>query len=550
MKSSFIKIALPLLLLITGVGCKKYLNINSDPDTTQNPSNSSVFPAMLSGIPRGVQYDARYLGKYTQNWLSSANGNNDTWDRHGYIANSDASGDIWRQTYFGLGGNLEYIIKNGQNKKQYDYVGAALTLKALMFQMCTDYHGEIIYSEAFKEGVYYFNFDEQEVVYRGVDSLCRDAINYLTLAETAGGNTLAVGDFAYNGDITKWKKLTYAIMAKNFHRITNKPNYSADSVIKYVDLSFSSVNDDFVLPFDASKNDDSNFFGPYRNNLSLFRQSNYIVRLLDGTTMAGGSLTVNRDPRMAHMLSASQDTTNGNGGYRGVDPALGDPFSATTTGTNARKRVATLWGDSTYANPSSAVFTPTAGKFLFKDKVVMPVSTYSEMMFTKAEAAFKKGDKVTAYTAYTAGINAHFDFINRNYSGVRGNANLYNVSPISASQRTAYLNTSGNVKASAATLTVTDIMLQKYIALWGWGWVETWNDLRRYHYIDMDGDTGDQVFKGFVLPATYFANNLNKPAYRFRPRYNSEYVWNLDQLRKLGADKLDYHTYETWFSKP
>jgi hypothetical protein len=59
--------------------------------------------------------------------------------------------------------------------------------------------------------------------------------------------------------------------------------------------------------------------------------------------MAGGSLTVNRDPRMAHMLSASQDTTNGNGGYRGVDPALGDPFSATTTGTNARKRVATLW---------------------------------------------------------------------------------------------------------------------------------------------------------------------------------------------------------------
>jgi hypothetical protein len=116
MKSSFIKIALPLLLLITGVGCKKYLNINSDPDTTQNPSNSSVFPAMLSGIPRGVQYDARYLGKYTQNWLSSANGNNDTWDRHGYIANSDASGDIWRQTYFGLGGNLEYIIKNGQNK--------------------------------------------------------------------------------------------------------------------------------------------------------------------------------------------------------------------------------------------------------------------------------------------------------------------------------------------------------------------------------------------------------------------------------------------------
>lgn len=550
MKSSIIKFTLPLLLLLTGVSCKKYLNINSDPDTTQNPSNSSVFPAMLAGIPRGLQFDARYLGKYTQNWLSSANGNNDTWDRHGYIANSDASGEIWRQNYFALGGNLEYIIKNGLNKKQYDYVGAALTLKALMFQMTTDYHGEIIYSEAYREGVFYFNYDSQETVYRGVDSLCRDAITYLNLAETTGGNTLAVGDFTYNGDITKWKKLTYAVLAKNFHRVTNKATYSADSVIKYCDLAFSSVNDDFVIPFDASKNDDSNFFGPYRNNLTLFRQSNYIVKLLDGTTMTGASASINRDPRISHMLSASQDTANGNGGYRGVEPALGDPFSASTTGANARRRVAVPWGDSLYANPSSAVFTANAGKYLFKDKAVCPVDTYSEILFIKAEAAFRKGDKVTAYNAYTAGINAHFDFINRNYSGIRGNVNIFNNAAITAAQRTAYFNTSGNVKSGPATLTLTDIMLQKYIALWGWGWVETWCDLRRFHYIDTDPDTGDQVFKGFVLPVNFFPNNLNKPAYRFRPRFNSEYVWNLEQLKKLGGDKPDYHTYETWFSQP
>jgi hypothetical protein len=558
MKQTFVKIVLPLLLLITGVSCKKFLNINSDPDTTQNPSNSSVFPAMLSGITYAEQRDARYLGKYVQNWLSAANGNADTWDRHGYIVNNDAGGDIWRQTYFGLGSNLEYIIKNGLNKQQYDYVGASLTLKALMFQMCTDYHGEIIYSEAFKEGVYYFNFDDQETVYRGVDSLCRVAVNYLTLAETAGGSTLAVGDFSYNGNIGKWKKLAYAILAKNFHRTTNKASYSADSVIKYCDLSFSSVNDDFVIPFDASKNDDSNFFGPYRDNLSAFKPSNFIVKLLDGTTLAGSSIASFRDPRMSHMLSASQDTTNGNGGYRGVDPALGDPFS-TLTGVyavnsanwiNARKRVAAVWGDSIYANPSAAVFNANAGKYLFKDKAVMPVDTYSEIQFIKAEAAFRKGDKVTAHAAYLSGINAHFDFINRSYSGIRGNVNIFNTSAISTTQRTAYL-ASANVKQNAGVLTLTDIMLQKYIALWGWGWVETWCDLRRYHYnVDVDPVTTAPVYKNFNLPTSYFANNLNKPAYRFRPRYNSEYVWNFEQLKKLGADKLDYHTYETWFSKP
>jgi hypothetical protein len=75
--------------------------------------------------------------------------------------------------------------------------------------------------------------------------------------------------------------------------------------------------------------------------------------------------------------------------------------------------------------------------------------------------------------------------------------------------------------------------------------------LRRYHYnVDVDPVTTAPVYKNFNLPTSYFANNLNKPAYRFRPRYNSEYVWNFEQLKKLGADKLDYHTYETWFSKP
>ena len=92
----------------------------------------------------------------------------------------------------------------------------------------------------------------------------------------------------------------------------------------------TTVEDDFVVPFDATKNDDTNFFGTYRDNLGSFRQSNFIVRLLDGTTMAGSSAGHNRDPRLRHMLSASQDTTNGNGGFRGVDPGLGDPFSALT----------------------------------------------------------------------------------------------------------------------------------------------------------------------------------------------------------------------------
>lgn len=538
-----------LLTMLIASGCKKYLNINSDPDTTQQPSVASVFPAMLAGIPRGIQFDARYVGKYVQNWLAMTNNNGDVWDTHSYIANSDASGDIWRQTYYGLGKNLDYIISAAVRDEKYDYVGAAIALKAYMFQTATDYHGEIIFNEAFKENTYYFKYDTQDIVYKGVDSLCRLAIKYLEMAEAVKStNTLNLGDYSYGGDVTKWKKFTYGILARNWNHLSNKSVYNADSVIKFCNNSLAAVTDDFVIPFDASKNDDANFFGPYRNNFTLFRQSNFIVRLLDGTTLAGANWSVNRDPRLRHMLSASADTSGtNNGGYRGVSPGLGDPLSASTSGVNFRRRVPVLWADSTIGNPSAATFLDN-GKYLFKNKAVMPVMTYAEIQFIKAEAEFRKNNLSGAHTAYINGINAHFDFINRNYSSIRGAANIFNGSAITASQRTAYI-ASLNVKSTAAALTITDIMLQKYIAGWGWNWVETWVDLRRFHYTDIDPLTNDQVFKGFTLP-TLAAVNLGKPVYRVRPRYNSEYVWNLDELRKFGGDKTDYHTYEMWFSKP
>ncbi|MCH5683437.1 hypothetical protein LWM68_03575 [Niabella sp. W65] len=106
------------------------------------------------------------------------------------------------------------------------------------------------------------------------------------------------------------------------------------------------------------------------------------------------------------------------------------------------------------------------------------------------------------------------------------------------------------MKQDAATLTLSDIMLQKYIALWGWGFFETWVDLRRYHYVDIDAETGVQVYKGFAIPATLAPENNGKLVYRARPRYNSEYIWNIEELRRLGGLNSDYHTYETWFSQP
>jgi hypothetical protein len=329
--------------------------------------------------------------------------------------------------------------------------------------------------------------------------------------------------------------------------------------MKYCDNAMASINDDFDIPFDATNNNNSNYFGTFRDNATTWRPSNFVVKLLDGTILSGSNAPANRDPRLSYLLTASQDTTNGNGGYRGIDIAQGDPnisLTATYTvgsanWTNARKRVSVFWGDSLYTNPSAAVFNNSTGKYLFHNKAVFPIMTYAEMQFIKAEASLRKKDnKALAYNAYLNGVNAHFDFINRSYSPVRSSVNLYNGSSISATARSKYL-TGPDVPQSAAALTITDVMLQKYIALWGWGFFETWVDLRRFHYIDIDDITGSgqQVYRGFTLPQPFYSSNGSKPVYRVRPHFTSEYTYNYEELKRLGVLTQDYHTREMWFSQ-
>jgi hypothetical protein len=55
-----------------------------------------------------------------------------------------------------------------------------------------------------------------------------------------------------------------------------------------------------------------------------------------------------------------------------------------------------------------------------------------------------------------------------------------------------------------------------------------------------------------VLLFTFFStlNQGNNMAYRVWPTNFSEFDWNRDALRKIGALSTNYHTLEMWFSQP
>ncbi len=508
-------------VMLAGSGCKKYLDVNTNPNAPEMVTPNLYLSPMLHWMATGPQYDARFINRYTQNLTLTTV--NSTWDRMGYDPSSDNGGELFRDVYWTFGQNLVDMMTKAEAEERWDLLGVGYILKAWGWQVLTDVHGEIIVKEAIDPTKNVFNYDTQEYTYEEVRRLLQLAITNLERTDGAvDAAFLGKTDLIYKGDRSKWLKFAYGLLAMNLNHYSNKAAYNPDEVIAAVDKSFANNNDDALLGYTGVSNDDRNFLGPTRENFTAYRQTTFIVNLMNGTEFSGVV-----DPRMTRMLSPAPDSV-----YRGLEPTFG------IGGLTANQTPNNIWG---YPAVIS-IGTPT--RYLFDDKSKVPVMTYSQLQFIKAEAAYKKGDKETALTAYRNGVSSHIDFVN-----ARNRDANQTPSQISNAEKDAFLANPAIVPA-AADLTLSHIMEQKYIAQWGWGALEQWMDLRRYHYTDADPATGDQVFGGFVIPVNLFPDNANKPVYRIRPRYNSEYVWNRASLEKIGGLALDYHTKEMWITQP
>lgn len=518
-------VALTGLLALSSGACKDFLDVNDNPDAPQTVSANLYLPPMEHWFATAPMYDGRFVGRYTQMWaLPTSSSTPSTWDRMGYDPSSDNGGEQWRDVYWSFGSNLVTMMDKARAEERWDLLGVGYVLKAWGWQALTDLHGEIIIKEAFDPTRTTFDYDTQEYAYTVVQQLLDSAIVYLSRTDGAvDQGYLAVGDHLYNGDRTKWLKLAYGLKAINLNHYSNKSSYDPQAVIAAVDNSFTSNADDAVFPFPAAAaNDDRNFFGPTRNNVTSYRQTQFIVGLMDGTQFGG---TV--DPRMSRMLSASPD-----GQYRGVDPNVGNFLSLMPED----QRPNNLFGY------PGATRLDLPSKYIFSDKSHFPIVTYAELQFVKAEAALRMGDMATALAAYRNGISAHIDFVNaRNMDDGQW------PTQISAAEKEAFL---ADPNIVPVTLTLSHIMSQKYIALWGWGFNEIWLDMRRYHYTDLDPVSGTEVFRGFTPPTNLYPDNGGKLVQRIRPRYNSEYVWNSKALDVIGGLTPDYHTKPLWITQP
>ena len=519
--------------LMGAPACSDWLDVNTNPNAPQQVAANLYLPPMLHWMVTSPQFDGRFVAHYAQEWMSITGTTSPslTWGRMGYDPGSDNGGQQWRDVYWSLGQNLIDMNTKAEAEQRWDLLGVGLILKAWGWHVLAGLHGEIIVREAIDQTKSTFNYDSMKYAYEESQRLLNRAIVLLQRTDGAVSQSfLARGDKIYNGDRTKWLKFAYGLLAMNLNHYSNKASYNPDSIIKLVDLSFASNADDALLTYPNTNNDDINFWGRTRGNLSgqsgttitNVRQTQFAVGLMSGAQFGGVV-----DPRLSRMLAPSPD-----GQYRGVD--INSPGAL----------LAAQMPNNLHGYPGIGG-SQLPGRYIFDDKAKVPAMTYAQLQFVKAEAAFRKGDKVTALDAYRKGISAHIDFVNaRNLDAGQ------TPTQITPAEKAAFLAAPQIVPASPDSLSLTHIMSQKYIAQYGWGHNEMWMDMRRYHYTDVDPVSGRQVFPGFAFPATLYVDNGGKPAQRIRPRYNSEYVWNRPALAMIGGLDPDYHTDTLWIVKP
>ncbi len=589
---NLIYIILGCVLVAGSISCKKWLDVNTDPD---NPNNQSVLiQNRLPWIEHFYMYSAGVANYRTAlqagiYYTTSASGN--TFSTTWAAANGNSTTPY--QTWFvAVSSNVIDMYNTAQKQGAYHYMAAANVFHALGFMQMLDLYGEMPYTEA-ATGNPSPKPDDGKTIFNGCMDKLNEAISLFDMAQEAGAPALSVGDYMNNGDVGKWIKLCWGLKARYMLKLSKKTDlYNADSVLYCLSKGPQSNADNTVVPcFNNSTVTDFLLGDPVVTNGNFNyaaygsgqRISQYYYNLL--TNLRGSGTT---DPRMTKIVPASMSNVKldasgkvssyawnrsigvdsygpaarliKGGGARSISTAT---YAATNTSKDytiadetdranfiaaqvAAGRTHTvngnvvtvtypagsiyinsnnyvLAGDTAYVNmrssalatsgiddqpatdvswyPSAAAYAAgvvgSTGSFQVRPVSDQEILTYHEMCFIKAEVYMRKGDAANAYTAYTDGIRAHLNMMQAKLTEWQGGgytATNPDMAPMDEAAINAYFISDAVCQASGS-LTMSDIMLQKYIAM-GCS-IENWNDMRRFNFSAGNVDGFGVVYPGY-----------------------------------------------------
>ncbi|MGE5518594.1 MAG: SusD/RagB family nutrient-binding outer membrane lipoprotein [Candidatus Dadabacteria bacterium] len=297
------------ILLLSSASCKKWLDVNTDPD---NPNNQSVLiQNRLPWIQHFYQYTAGVTNFRTslQAGVYYANtGNSNTFSTT-WQCSSGNSTTPYQTWFIEVSSNVVDLYKSAQKQGASHYMAAADVFHALGYMEMLDLYGEMPYTQA-GTGNPSPQPDDGKTIYNGCMAKLNEAISLFSQPQNAGSPALAAGDLWNGGDVNKWLKLCWGLKARYMLKLSKKADlYNADSILYCLSKGPQSNADNTVGPgFNNSTVTDYLYGDPVVTNGNFDyaaygnaqRISQFHYNLL--TNMRGSGVV---DPRMPKIVPAS-----------------------------------------------------------------------------------------------------------------------------------------------------------------------------------------------------------------------------------------------------
>jgi len=367
-------------ILISASGCKKYIDVNQNPNQPIDVAEAQILSPVELDISSSLH--AGNVAVIVQEYMQVAALNQVAPNAGTYLMyNSDMDGD-WSNLYVTCLNNLVTLNQKAEADGKSNYAGIAKILTAYCLGTGTDLWGDMPYSQAFKGSSNFTPvYDAQKDIYTQIQSLLDAGI-----ADIAKNSTIKPGgdDFFYVGDMSKWTKLAYTLKARYYMHLTKAPGYTASAqaqlALTALSKGMQSNDDDLKFAYTGAAGGEN----PWQQN---FISASTVVL---ASTFVNGFSTRN-DPRLSKMVAPATAT----GLYTGLGQGLN-----------------TIGQLEDYSRP---------GEFYGATEANNYIVNYSEALFLKAEATLITSGYASAAPIYQSAVLSHMTKL-----GVgTGDANTY-----------------------------------------------------------------------------------------------------------------------------
>jgi hypothetical protein len=460
-------------IVVFGTSCKKYLDINNNPNQATTATAEVVLPQSIvytaSNINAYNTYGSQLVG-YSAN--AGGYGGFGTSVTYGF-SNSTFS-NLWSIGYDVLT-DCQFVIDKTNADPDYGYFnGAARIIKALNFQMLVDAYNDVPYKEALKGTAELTPaYDKAEVIYADLAVQLDSAILVIKATEdrehassTSNVKKLGSGtDPMFRGSTTQWKKLANTLKLRLMIRARGKVTFANTT---FDDAGFLTT-DAIVNPGYARENGKQNpswnswaFAYDGSNGNRAWVPSRFVMGFYNGQKLSdarGYAIYYNFPSTPANQLGFESNSVPSapSGGAWLSGANTGSDRGSTTGGGSIGILKAASWGE--------------------------PLLLAAESYFLQAEAAVRGiSTGGNAKALFDAGVLASFKYLYLKPDGT------YDPDWVPETDYAAYMDdNSGSYLvhfelAAGLEQQIEAIITQKYIALNFIHGHEAWNEYRRTHY--------------------------------------------------------------------